>query len=480
MQFNLVMSEIIGERNEEAFLKKAKDLAEWTKNKKHFYVVYNYDADGISGGAITCKALEREGKTFEHLGLKQLYKEVIEEIKEKAEHFIFVDFGSAMIKELKEHFGNNFIVMDHHQPQIEEYGYHLNPLLYGIDGGREISGSGTAYYFAKALNEKNMDLAGIAIVGALGDMQDNQENQLIGMNRKIISDGKIAEVLSVKKDLRLYGRISRPLTQFLMFSTNPILPELTGNQENCLNFLQQNEIPIKNDIEAWNSYEDLTFEQKQKLTTALILHLTEYNVSEWKIKELIGEVYTLEQELERSPLRDGKEYATLCNSCGRHGKPEIALMVEMGDRDDYYIMALDLLQEHRRQLKEGIELMQQEGLIEEEQYYYFDGTDRIQDSIIGIIAGMMYSSGLIETTKPIIAFAKYPDGYLKISGRATKELVRKGLNLGLMFREACSQLGEIAEGGGHAIAAGCRIEEKEKTIFMKMMNEIIKRQINEN
>ena len=53
----------------------------------------------------------------------------------------------------------------------------VNPHLFGIDGARDVSGSGVAYFAAKAVNATNMDLASIALVGALGDMQDKYEQR---------------------------------------------------------------------------------------------------------------------------------------------------------------------------------------------------------------------------------------------------------------------------------------------------------------
>jgi len=93
---------------------------------------------------------------------------------------------------LKEEFGENFFVLDHHQAvevnkKIVEHKWHVNPLLFGINGGTEISGAGVTFFFALALNEKNADLSVLGVVGALGDMQDfNYEAALVGMNRKII------------------------------------------------------------------------------------------------------------------------------------------------------------------------------------------------------------------------------------------------------------------------------------------------------
>ncbi len=65
----------------------------------------------------------------------------------------------------------------------------LNPHLYGIDGATDVSGSGVAYFAAKALNPANVDLAPIALVGALGDMQDKYEQRsLKGLNEIIVND----------------------------------------------------------------------------------------------------------------------------------------------------------------------------------------------------------------------------------------------------------------------------------------------------
>ena len=39
--------------------------------------------------------------------------------------------------------------------------------MFGIDGASDVSGSGVAYFTAKAVNQSNVDLAPIALVGAL-------------------------------------------------------------------------------------------------------------------------------------------------------------------------------------------------------------------------------------------------------------------------------------------------------------------------
>jgi single-stranded-DNA-specific exonuclease len=470
------MSELLNERDEKGFFEHLNKFAIEIKKRDKIVIIHHYDADGLTSGAIAIKALEREGKKVNHLCLKQVYKENVDEIKSLGENFLFVDFGSGQLEYLIDDLGEDHLfILDHHQPSkingvIPKLKWHVNPLLYGIDGGKEISGAGVTFFFAKALNEKNIDLVNLALVGAVGDMQDFS-GKLIGLNRKLIKIGEEEEIFSVKIDLRLYGRISRPLLSYLMFSSNPILPELTANKDNCAAFLKHAQIPLKDPFtEEWLSYEDLNEEKKQALSSALITHLAMHNVSEWKIKELIGEIYTLENENSKSPLRDAKEFATACNSAGRHARPEIALGVCLGNRDkegDYGQLLL-LIDEHKRELRKGIEFVIANGVLEKKSYYYFDAKDIIQDSLVGIIAGMLYGS-VIDENKPIIALARNEDDSIKISGRGTSALIRRGLNLGLAFKEIGKRI-EGCAGGGHSIAAGCKVPSEKIDEFLELLD----------
>lgn len=458
------------------FEERAKSIANTLKERDNFAIVYHYDADGICAGAIIAKSLESLGKKFKSIAVKQLYAETIEEIKGLGKNYIFADFGSAMLEELRIAFKEDFFVFDHHQPKTPKYEYefHLNPFEFGINGGDDISGAGVCYEVAKALCE-DKSLSALAVVGALGDMQDFS-GSLKGKNREILQESVDSGFIEVKKDLRLYGRISRPLTQFLCFSSNPVLPGLTADEKACAAFLTKNGIEIKSD-EKWISYDDLDIAGKKKLTTALLMHLQKYNFPEWKLQELVGDVYILKKERAKSPLKDGKEFATMLNACGRHGEAEIGLKICMGDRKDSYSKALSLLAEHRKQLREGIELMHEKGVDEMESFYFFDAGNEIKDSIVGIVAGMLYGSGALQSVKPIVAFGRHSDGSIKVSARGTSDLLKRGLNLGKALRETCAELGEESQGGGHKIAAGAKILADKKEKFLEIFNEKIKGQL---
>lgn len=461
-------------QNIKALNEKAKKLAERIIAEQSIAVIHHYDADGISSGAIIGKALQRAGKEVTFKGVKQLYSETIDEISKLADFFVFVDFGSSYIKELDDALKGNYVVIDHHQPKTPNQDTFLNCCHYGIDGSFEASGSTLAYIVAKHLGN-NYDLSALAIVGSVGDMQDSS-GKLLGLNHLVLKEAVKHKLIEVRRDLRLYGRITRPLVQFLAYSTDPILPMLTGSEENCMRFLRSKGFELKKN-EHWLSYEELSYEERKRLATELILYLDSFNIPEWQIARLIGEVYTLLKEPYGTPLRDAKEYATLLNACGRNDAIEVALAVCLGDRDLEFSKAMSILAEHRKRLREGIQLMLDEGVAERESFYYFNAGSKIKDSLIGVVAGMLYSSGAILPTKPIIALAMQDDGFIKVSARATQELVKAGINLGKALRECCAELNSKAEGGGHVIAAGARIAEDELEDFLERLDKKLKEQL---
>ncbi|MDO8538131.1 MAG: DHH family phosphoesterase [archaeon] len=451
-----------------AFDAKAKQIASFLKQEDNFVVVNHFDADGLSSGSIIIKALQRENKSFQIKTTKQIYHATIEEIKQLGEKIIFIDFGSGQLDLLQQSF-SQFAVIDHHQTMPVEHDLHFNPLLFGFDGGFELSGAGAAYFIAKEMNKKNFDLSPLAIVGAVGDIQD-MSGKLIGLNREILKEAEENKLILTEIDLRMFGRITRPLAQYLSFSSTPVIPFLTANEENCYKFLRNLGIELKVG-EKWRTYSMLSLNEKQQLTSGLLTHLVEHGLSEEKARNLIGEVYTLLNEKTNSPLRDAKEFATLLNACGRNSRTEIGIQVCLGDRDIYYNQALSLLAEHRLLLRNSIEWVKKNGIKEFQNFYLFDARENIPESIVGIVAGMLYGSGIIEADKPIIAFANEANGGIKVSGRATQQLVENGINLGKSFKEIASELHEKSLGGGHKIAAGCLIQANEKELFLQKLEE---------
>jgi RecJ-like exonuclease len=325
------------------------------------------------------------------------------------------------------------------------------------------------------MDEINVDLSPIGVVGAVGDMQD-LHGGLKGANRIILEDAKNAGFVNPHKNLALFGRQSRPLPKMLEYCSEPILPGLSGNYLACIKFIEQLGIALKDPVGGEvRHYVDLDHDERQKLTSALYMLLLDHNAPHLVLDMLIGEVYELTKEKKKTELRDAKEFSTVLNAAGRHEEGQVGVEVCMGDRQAAWSRAKSLLEKHRKELREGIEWVKTNDLQEMDNIYWFDGSGVIRETLVGVIAGMAYGSMRVKTGKPIIAFGITDEGELKISGRGNYDLVRSGLKLGEALRDATRPLG--GEGGGHDVAAGAKIPPEKRDEFLKMMDAIVGKQL---
>lgn len=472
------------------YIKRASEIADRIKKADRVVVVSHIDADGITSGSIASVALDRLGVEYRVDFVKQLDENKIEELKDENPPLVwFTDFGSGMVHLMH---GLNAVITDHHVPSAlmpevpvksrsnldsffmevsKNSVLQLNPHLFGRDGSTDISGAGTTYLVARELDPRNVDLSALAIVGAVGDMQDSKELRLTGANRIILAEGKEHGYIDYFIDARFFGRETRPIYKVLQYSSDPILPTITGDEKAAIRFLKSHGIPLKRD--RWRRWVDLSMEEKRIILSELVKLILSMSYGYQFAERLIGEVYVLVREKEGTPLRDAKEFATLLNACGRYLKAEIGFQVCRGDRDEYLKKALNMLNNHRKNLVEGVNLVREIGITKREYLGYFHAGDRINENIVGIVASMVLNEERDEL--PIIAFANSEDGNIKVSVRAPRSLVNKGVDFSVIMREASAMVGGY--GGGHNIAAGASIPKGKEDEFIDIVEKMIKKQL---
>ncbi len=440
----------------------AAQCADYIKKHSSILVVSHIDADGLTSAAIIGKALERAGIEYETRFVKQLDDATLAIIADRnPELVVFTDLGSGMLNAINS-LKLNAVISDHHQPQ-GVHDHHFNPHLFGINGATEISGAGMTYFISCALGD-NRDLASLAIVGAVGDLQHVKQGQLIGANRDILEEGARNGVLWYEKDLLMFGKQTRPVFKLLQYSSDPYLPGITGNEDACIEFLKK--IGIRQHGEKWRRWIDLETGEKQQIISALIQFCLSCGINVCNVQRLVGEVYTLLLEREGTEVRDASEYSTLLNATARYDHADIGLAVCMGDRGKSYDEASALLNDHRKNLVEGLNLVREQGTIKMQHLQYFDSRNKIRETIVGIVAGMS-ASFINNRNLPIIAFAD-SDGGVKVSSRGNYDLIRRGLNLGKAISEAAKEVG--GAGGGHDIAAGAFIPRDVKSEFLRILD----------
>ena len=443
------------------------------------------DADGLTGAAVASTALARAGIAHEVCFKKQLDDAEIADLAAREfDTVLFTDFGSGQLDAIAAHeAAGDFepVIADHHQPADAETEYHLNPLLSGIDGASELSGAGAAYVLARALaaaddreyDTDNRDLAALAVVGAVGDMQA-VDGELVGANRAIVEEGAAAGVLEEGTDLALYGKQTRPLPKLLEYASEVRIPGITNDQQGAISFLQ--DLPVELQANGdWRRWVDLSDEEKRTVASALLQRAITCGVPANKAERLVGTTYTLTREQPGTELRDASEFSTLLNATARYERADVGLAVCLGDRGDAFDRARRLLSNHRRNLSEGLETVKQQGVEREEHVQWFDAGEEIRETIVGIVAGMALGVDGVDPDRPILAFARKNDEETKVSSRGTGRLVGRGLDLSAVMGEASRAVG--GDGGGHDVAAGATIPAGEEESFVEKADAIIAEQL---
>jgi single-stranded-DNA-specific exonuclease len=456
-----------------SLIRRANEVASIIRNAAEIHIVTHIDADGITAGAIAMETLRRLRKEYTLECIKQLDEVVIDRLLSEHHELVwFTDLGSGISTQYPE---IKKIITDHHEcPPDSDALFHFNPHLFGHDGSFELSGAGATYLVSKAVNPKNKDLSALAIVGAIGDLQDRKFCELRGMNTEIVNDGKEVGVLTSIKDIRYFGKETRPLSKLLQYASDPLIPGISGREDACLALLQEQQIRLK-DGDHWRTWVDLDKEEKRRIISTIIQMLLSKGFGYQTAIRLLGETYLLCKEEEGTELHDAKEFATLLNSTARYGQYEVGLQVCLGDRGKWLKEALKLLSGHRHNLVEGLQFAREEKLQKLTHLQYFHAGDGIRDTIIGIVTNMMLNAEDIDKELPLIGFVHTENGEVKVSARATQSLVDRGLDLAAALTKAAKELNGF--GGGHNIAAGATIPKGKEEEFLQIVEREIKLQL---
>jgi RecJ-like exonuclease len=459
----------------------AKTILETVEKDGFIHVFSHLDADGVAAAGIIGKALFRLDAKFRIRVTQWIDEKIIGEIiSDKPQLVILTDFGSGYLDLLNEKVPDfKMLILDHHQitgNADNDNFVHVNPHLHGIDGATDVSGSGVAYFVAKAVSAENVDLAPIALVGALGDIQDKyDQRKLGGLNEKIVEDAVNANLVKVEKDLTFFGRETRPIHKALASTTSPFIPGISGEESASVAFLNSLGIKLK-EGEKWRALRDLTDDEKKRLCSALADYLLSKGLH-FEVTNLIGHVYVLTNEEPWTPLRDAREFSLVLNSTGRMDRPSLGIALCMGDRGAALEEANKVLEDYRKNISKylGWVLEKPERMKEFENIYVVYGENFINEKIIGTVSSILATS-LPNSEKPLIAYANIEaEGVAKFSARTTDIVVHKGVNLGEVMRVAAEKC--AGKGGGHNIAAGGQVQIDKVEDFINIVNDLVGKQL---
>ena len=404
-------------------------------------ILGHYDPDGTTSAAILARAMVRAGKAFHASTSTVIDKDLAARLAgESNELVIMSDMGSGQLDRV-EGLPCPAIVLDHHAPlRDSEKVVHVNPALFGIDGTREACGSTTTWLFALALDDRNWDLAGVAMAGAIGDMQ--HLGGFAGLNAALFEEAVARNVLSRERGLAL---ISGPVEEALTRCIIPYFVGISGRPEGARRLL--GELTIDPQVPVG----ELVPDERRRLTSVLATIALKQGADAESVEALVKEKYWA------------------AAGCARLGFEGLGLALCLGDKEAF-ARAEGIRKEFDDRLLSYLHKLEVDGPFTKKhvQFFYTD-----EPSLAGSVAqiGMNY---FLDPMKPTLGLSVM-DKNTKISARATKRLVARGLDLAIALREAAAEFG--GNGGGHNIASGATVPKGKEEKFLSLVDEIVGRQL---
>jgi RecJ-like exonuclease len=452
------------------FCDDVKAAAEQIAAAPEITIISHIDADGISCEAILSQAVSRLEIPVRSVFVRQLEPLTMPQVPSDASLKVFSDLGAGQQNLMHERgfSEREILIIDHHVSQPCERTYmQVNCLPYGHT---RMSAAGVSYLVAKELDGSNTDLAGLAVIGNVGDMMAREKCGLVGPARDIIvEDGARHGSVEVrKKDLNCYGTATRPLHLSLAYNDDPFIRGISNNPEGARQFLKKLGIRQQTPEGRWYVWEEISVEAKRTIISALAEQLL---ANGEKVDRLLAETYGFPLETPRTPLRNAQEYATLLNACGRWSKPHVGGAILRGDRGPAYREAEHMLNNHRAIIRNLLQFIIDTGVKELENLQWLHVGGRYPDTIVGIGAGMALSR--LNSTKPILIMCEVPEdtSLTKVSMRTNERVVGMGIDLQQALSNASAEYG--GGGGGHKIAAGAYIPKTAEQEFVIRVNRIL-------
>src|SRR5438552_6449620 len=301
----------------EGLLDRARRAAGLIDDVARVRIFCHYDPDGTTSATILVRALMRRGKRIHATMAHAVDRTSAARLRDESNELLIVsEMGSGQL-DLLEGLPYRVIVLDHHKPMRDsETVAHVNPHLFGVDGAREMCGSTTTWLFALVLDERNWDLAGPAMAGAIGDKQ--ALGGFVGVNAALFDEAKDRKVVVPERRLALRDL---PLGKALALSIEPYFRGLSGRPDAAADFLRT----VGLDPEA--SLRDLDAGGRRKLTSILAARLVEQHAAPEALDVLVADRYWIEPD--QMYAHDLEAYV---NSCDRLGQEGLGIAVCLGDR----------------------------------------------------------------------------------------------------------------------------------------------------
>jgi single-stranded-DNA-specific exonuclease len=393
-------------------------IAEHLARQEYVEVYGHNDADGIAAASILGIAILRAKGQFR---LRITSGISTGEIRKDAV-VLLCDFGSSL-----EGLPPDTVVIDHQHPVVTGK-YHLNPQYHAVDGDSELSASGAAYLIAQHMGD-NRDLAGLALLGVIGDRQE-----LSGANLEIFNEAVAEGVISLIRGISLPGRDDH---ERLLMAINPYLHQVSGDEPAVADLLERSR--------------DGGVSDQTALISLLLLEISPYATVE-AMESVYGDRFGLEREV----MDDAHSLTAVIDACGKSGYGGLAASLCFRSAEGLD-EAWQQARHHRMKVIEAIRTITADK--------EFPGFYRVDDPVVsGDVADALAFDCIQEM--PIAVFSRSGD-LCHISARIPKGI---GMDIGSVMRELAITCGGF--GGGHKNRAGATVNCSEMDRFRTGLQEV--------
>ncbi len=426
-----------------------------------WHVIYHYDADGIASASSALRAFARLGYPAQATALAGVERDRMAELLRGAPGPVLIaDTGFAWLDLYPAH-GAPVVVLDHHQypgvphpPALPAHVAAVNPLDWGVDGMSEMCAATLTWLFTIFLDPRNWDNAPWGLSGAIGDRQ--HVGGFRGLNRRLVEEAIDRSLVVERRGLPLFGP---SLGAALTGSIDPFLRGLSGRPAEVGRLLDTL------GLDAARPPASLSAEESGRLaeefrTRLLAAHaapdaLTLLDQPRWFLPALGV---------------DAEEVSNLQSAAGRAKEPGAGIAYALGDPGA--AARLRQAEERWRQgILKGLLRLEDGGVNSMRSLQWFESPD---PTLAGTQAGMAVLY-LLDATRPVFVFTEEGGGPIKVSSRATRELVDRGLDLAAACRESARRVG--GEGGGHRIASGATIPAGSRERFLESADALVAGQL---
>ena len=457
-------------------LSATKDVADIIRETNGFVsVLTHYDADGLASGGATARFLSHLGKKFLIRSTAALTDKVLNSFFcVKSGLYIIQDMGSGelsiVINKWREAAENSMlIIIDHHKLEtdyIEEEADFilLNPEIYGYDGGKtgctSILTSLVGYFGTDMKDDYFIE---VGLVGATGDMQLN--NSIEGVNKYLYDIAVERNIIRHEREFVFFTAKNLPIHKAIVWNMVPYIPGFSGRDDIGLNIVRKSGIKYRDKEGKYLTVADLSDDEKVKLLEIITKYIASKGIEEVSTDDLLVDVYYLPNE--KDPyLQTTTEFSNILSSCGRMDREETGILLSMGVRKGGKVLdeAKKIFEKRRRTLAKYLDTADSVVRVIENRLAIIDmrGKD-FSHKFSGTIS-TLYSRSPNYRGNIIVVLAYMDDEGIKLSARAPREMVDKGLDLSKIMRAISGKLG--GRGGGHNVAAGALVPMEADNIII--------------